>query len=61
MDAVTWVGAIAQRSGAIKTGSADGGGHITLDIPEDAINDIVADLFALRGRPVRIAIVADDE
>lgn len=60
MDAVTWLGNIAATSGAVKSGGADGGGRVTLDIPDNAFGGIVAALIALRGRPVRVAIVADD-
>ena len=60
MDAVTWLGNIAATTGAIKSGGADGGGRVTLDIPDNAFAGIVAQLIALRGRTVRVAIVADD-
>lgn len=61
MDAVTWLGAIAATTGAVKSGGADGGGRVTIDIPDDAFATIVGSLIALRGRPIRVALVADDE
>ena len=60
MNRVTWLGNIATTTGAVKSGGADGGGRVTLDIPDDAFADIVADLIALRGVAVRVTIVADD-
>lgn len=51
-DAVVWTGAIA----AVKT-MADGGGRVTLDIPDDALAEIIGGMVALRGQAVRVVIV----
>ncbi len=56
MDACTWIGAVAN----IRT-MADGGGRVALDVPDVALAQIIGQLVALRGRAVRIAIVADDD
>lgn len=53
-DAVTWTGAIARY-----TTMADGGARVYLDIPDDVAAEIAGDIHRLRGRAVRIVIVAD--
>lgn len=56
MNEVAWHGAVA----SIRT-LADGGANVTLQLPEDSLARVIATLAALRNRPVRIAIVADDD
>lgn len=55
-----WTGCISPTGSAIKAGSPDGGGRVTLDVPETGM-DAFAALLAMRGLPLRIVVeVADD-
>lgn len=60
MKRAEWTGNIAPVQGSVKSGGADGGGRILLDIPDADYNRIVGVLNAMRGKALRITIEEDD-
>lgn len=53
---VTWLGAITDRATAIQaSGALEGGGRVTLDVPDDAAGALSA-LIGMRRRVLRITV-----
>ena len=55
-----WLGAIAQTRGALQvSGDIEGGGRVTLEIPENQLGRALA-LAAMRGQTLRIRVEVVD-
>ncbi|HAM58292.1 MAG TPA: hypothetical protein DCQ64_23920 [Candidatus Rokubacteria bacterium] len=56
MDRVSWVGNIADLSSAFKvSGSIEGGGRVTFDVPENQLGEAIR-LVTMRRKPLRITV-----